>query len=100
MTGKAAIVTGGAQGLGAAVCLALAMRGFTVAVADINAAGAASTANACGAGAFAVPVDLSTAVGAPHMIAACVDQTRRLDVLVNCAAAAPAEAFLEMTGGN
>jgi NAD(P)-dependent dehydrogenase (short-subunit alcohol dehydrogenase family) len=97
MTSKTALVTGGAQGLGAAVCHALGVRGFTVAVADINGGGAQSVASACGAGAVAIPVDLATPDGPERMIDTCVERIGRIDVLVNCAAAAPAEGFLEMT---
>jgi len=97
MTSKVAVVSGGAQGLGAAVCRALAARGWTVAVADINAAGAGAVAQACGTDAFAIGVDLAAAHGPQQMIDSCVQRTQRLDVLINCAAAAPAECFLEMT---
>jgi NAD(P)-dependent dehydrogenase (short-subunit alcohol dehydrogenase family) len=95
---KVALVTGGAQGLGAAVCRALSARGYTVAVADVNAEGADAVAGACeSAGAFAIAVDLASADGPQMMIEACVQRAGRLDVLVNCAACAPAEAFLDMT---
>ena len=100
MTFKVAVITGGAQGLGAAVCRSLAARGWTVAVADVNAAGASSVALECeryGGPAFSIAVDLATAAGPQSMIDECVRRTGHLDVLVNCAAAAPAEAFLEMT---
>jgi NAD(P)-dependent dehydrogenase (short-subunit alcohol dehydrogenase family) len=97
MSARVAIVTGGAQGLGAAVCRGLAARGWIVAVADINAAGAEAVAQACAAGAFAIAVDLAAAHGPHTMIEACVRRTQRLDALINCAAVAPAEAFLDMT---
>ena len=97
MSAKVAIVTGGAQGLGAAVCRGLAARGWMVAVADINAAGAEAVAQACATGAFAVAVDLAAAHGPQIMVEACVRRTQRLDALINCAAVAPAEAFLDMT---
>ena len=44
LTGRIAFVTGGASGLGRATCLALAEEGVHVVVADIDAAGAESTA--------------------------------------------------------
>jgi NAD(P)-dependent dehydrogenase (short-subunit alcohol dehydrogenase family) len=80
--------------------LQIAARGWTVAVADINGEGASSTAAACiGAGgtAFAICVDLATPQGPASMIEECLRRTGRIDVLVNGAAAAPAEDFLDMT---
>jgi len=92
-----ALITGGAQGLGAAVCRQLAARGWQVAVADLNQAGAQTVARTCGEAAFAITLDLATADGPAWMVAETVRRAGRLDVLVNCAAVAPAEAFLEMT---
>jgi len=92
-----ALVTGGASGLGAAVCRQLAARGHVVAVADRDAGGAEAVARTCGDAAFAVTVDLADAGGPARMVEETVGRAGRLDVLVNCAAVAPAEAFLEMT---
>ena len=90
------LVTGGAQGLGAAVCRQMAARGWTVAVADVNAAGAEAVAGVrrCGLRHRRRPGDCgrSGAHGRGHRAPG-----GRLDVLVNCAAVAPAEAFLDMT---
>ena len=97
---KVILVTGGAQGLGEAVCRLMAARGWIVAVADINADGARAVAAGClrdGGNAFAVIVDLASAEGPARMVEETVRRTGRLDVLVNGAAAAPAESFLEMT---
>ena len=61
------LVTGGAQGLGEAVCRWIAPRGWTVAVADINAADATAVAAASladGGEAFPVLVDLANTEGA------------------------------------
>ena len=95
------LVTGGAQGLGEAVCRRMARRGWTVAVADVNAEGAARVAAACAgqhrSTAFPVAVDLATAGGPAKMVEETVRRAGRIDVLVNCAAAAPAESFLDMT---
>jgi NAD(P)-dependent dehydrogenase (short-subunit alcohol dehydrogenase family) len=91
------LVTGGAQGLAAAVCRQLAARGWQVAVADVNQAGAEEVARACGAAAFALAVDLASADGPAWAVEETARRVGRLDVLVNCAAVAPAEAFLDMT---
>ena len=92
-----ALVTGGAQGLGAAVCRQLAARGWQVAVADLNRAGAETVARSCGDAAVAITVDLASPDGPAWVVEETVRRTGRLDVLVNCAAVAPAQAFLEMT---
>ncbi|MGH6815100.1 MAG: SDR family NAD(P)-dependent oxidoreductase, partial [Hyphomicrobiaceae bacterium] len=100
MERKVALVTGGAQGLGSASAVALAKRGCTVVVADINGASAETVAAACRCFApdsFAMSVDLATADGAQRAVAAAVSRLGRLDALINCAAVAPAEAFLDMT---
>jgi NAD(P)-dependent dehydrogenase (short-subunit alcohol dehydrogenase family) len=91
------LVTGGAQGLGAAVCRQMAARGWTAAVADINEQGAKVVAEACGHAAFALAVDLASADAPARMVEETVRRAGRLDVLVNCAAVATAEAFLDMT---
>ena len=93
-------VTGGAQGLGEAVCLRMAARGWSVAVIDINARKASEVARECARRAplaFPVVVDLASAEGPARMVAQTIETAKRIDALVNCAAAAPAEAFLDMT---
>jgi NAD(P)-dependent dehydrogenase (short-subunit alcohol dehydrogenase family) len=99
MTGSVVLITGAAQGLGAAAAVQLAQRGCSLAVADINERGASEVAALCMAAgaAIALPVDLAAPEGPERMVAACLRRFGRLDVLVQCAAAAPAEAFLEMT---
>ncbi len=97
MAGKTVLVTGGAKGLGAAVCRQMAQAGWNIAVADINQAGAAAIAKSCGPDAIAIIVDLATAAAPEHMVAETVRRFGRLDVLVNGAALAPVEAFLDMT---
>lgn len=59
---RTALVTGGASGIGREICLALAGADRRVAVADINAEGAAGTAAAItdnGGTALAVPMDIT-----------------------------------------
>jgi len=100
MVGRVVLVAGGAQGLGAAAARLMAERGWTVAVADINAQGAGDIAEACShltPGATAIVVDLASAEGPERMIAEALASAGRLDVLINCAAFAPAEDFLAMT---
>ena len=95
-----ALITGGAQGLGAASALALARRGCAIAVADVNASGAERVAARCreaNESSFALAIDLRSADAPRRMVDETVRRAGQIDVLVNCAAAAPAEAFLDMT---
>jgi len=87
-SGRVAVVTGGASGIGRAVCLALARDGARVAVADINTTGAAAVADevrAAGGAGLAVPMDVtsrpSVAAGVEQVLAA----WGQIDLLVNAA---------------
>ena len=82
-TGTAALVTGGASGIGAALALALAARGAAVVVADRDAAGAEETARMCGAGASALTVDLSDPGAAARMVAEAFVRHGRLDLVAS-----------------
>jgi NAD(P)-dependent dehydrogenase (short-subunit alcohol dehydrogenase family) len=100
MVEKVALIAGAAQGLGAATAQVLAKRGWVVCLADINAEGTRRIAETCAAltpGAAPIIVDLATENGADDMVAQALAAGGRLDVLINCAAFAPAEDFLAMT---
>jgi NAD(P)-dependent dehydrogenase (short-subunit alcohol dehydrogenase family) len=86
------LVTGGASGLGRAVALGAAKRGATVAVVDIDKAGAETVAKTCGG--HALPVDLIS--NAEQAVADAARLLGGLDVLVNNAGFGAGEAFLEM----
>jgi 3-hydroxybutyrate dehydrogenase len=62
LAGQVAVVTGAAQGIGAACALALAQAGATVVVADLDGEAAQQTAAAI-ADATGVPVTAQTADG-------------------------------------
>jgi NAD(P)-dependent dehydrogenase (short-subunit alcohol dehydrogenase family) len=80
LEGKVVLVTGGARGLGAAICRELARGGAELVVADLNEAGAQAVAeNVRGR---AVRLDVTQ----ESQIAAALDAIGRLDVLVNNAA--------------
>ena len=68
--GQAALVTGGASGLGAATARELARRGAKVAILDRNGAGAQALAAEIGAGALGIECDITSADGAAQAIAA------------------------------
>ncbi len=78
---RVALITGAAQGMGAAHARRLAAAGMTVAVNDIRA-GADLDALADELGGFAVPGDVSDPQECARIADAVADQTGRLDVLV------------------
>jgi sorbitol-6-phosphate 2-dehydrogenase len=84
---RIALVTGGAQGLGAAICQRLADEGAHVVVADLNLAGAEATATELsrqtGRKAMAVGVDVTDEVQVEDMVQRTMDELGRLDILVS-----------------
>ena len=97
-----AVVTGGAMGIGAEVCARLATAGFTVVVADLDAAAADETAaslrlqdSAPGRHVVAMPLDVARPESVASAFAQVEREFGRCDVLVNCAGIAKVFPFLE-----
>jgi 3alpha(or 20beta)-hydroxysteroid dehydrogenase len=82
LTGRTALVTGGAQGLGEGMAIALAAAGATVVIADINDAGE-QTAKALGEGHGFVRLDVTDDANWAGAVRATVDEFGGLDILVN-----------------
>jgi 2-deoxy-D-gluconate 3-dehydrogenase len=86
LDGKVALVTGAAQGLGAALALGLAEAGADIAVLDRQPADACVEAvRAAGRRAVALSHDLAgtTPESAAGIVGACIRELGRLDILVN-----------------
>ena len=86
LTGKAVVITGAGQGIGAAFAHAIAARGAAVVVNDINGKLAESVVEeiaAKGGKAIAAVADISTYKGAERLIQSCVDVFGKIDGLVN-----------------
>jgi pyridoxal 4-dehydrogenase len=89
LSGRTALVTGAAQGIGKAIAARLAADGATVVVSDINAEGAAAAAASIGHGAFAIAADISDPDAVAALFAQIDDRTGGVDVLVNNASIVP-----------
>ncbi len=96
---KTAVVTGGAQGLGAAICHRLGRKGAHIVVADLNLQGAERTAaeieEKTGQRSLAVQVDVTDEDQVRTMVDRCVEEFGRLDILVSNAGVLIAEAVDE-----
>jgi len=100
LTGKVALVTGAAQGIGRAVGLLLARNGADIVVSDINLEKAEETAKeitAIGPKAMAVKVDVSNLSDVERMVEAIIEKLAKIDILVNNAGITRDKLILRMT---
>jgi len=81
LSGKTAIVTGGASGFGAGIVRKFVAEGARVMVADINGDGAATLAKELGA--ISQQVDVSSDASVNDMAGTAIARFGRLDILVN-----------------
>jgi 3-oxoacyl-[acyl-carrier protein] reductase len=91
-SGQVAVITGGAQGIGAAVARRLAESGARVALWDMDQVLAASTALDIGGQAFALHVDVSDWESVSTAYKETIALCQRVDVLVNSAGIAGSNA--------
>jgi 2-deoxy-D-gluconate 3-dehydrogenase len=100
LTGKAAIVTGGAMGIGQGIAFRLAEAGAAVMIADVNLEAAEDTASQIrgrGGKAKAIKADASSVADAGRTVQETVRAFGRLDILVNNAGIYPFSPALEVT---
>lgn len=98
MTGKVALVTGAASGIGKATAKRLAEEGARVALADVNEPELAKVADAICAGggqAIALRLDVISEADWQAAMAQIVTQWGRLDICVNCAGIAFARSIVD-----
>jgi NAD(P)-dependent dehydrogenase (short-subunit alcohol dehydrogenase family) len=86
MTGKVAVITGGASGIGRATALAFAREGAAVFIGDIDIAGAENTVatiKGIGGNADCLPVDVAKSADVQAMVRKAVSQYGGLDLAFN-----------------
>ena len=83
LTGKTAMVTGGARGIGAGIARVLASQGARVAVLDLDGAEAEKTATALPTPGLAVGCDVAVEADTAKALRAVVDTFGGLDIVVN-----------------
>jgi NAD(P)-dependent dehydrogenase (short-subunit alcohol dehydrogenase family) len=96
VSGHAAIVTGGASGLGAATAQALAANGAKVAIFDLNMDTAQKMANEIGG--IAVSCDVSSAESAETAVTEAREKHGPARILVSCAGIAPPKKIVGRDG--
>ena len=83
LTGKTAIVTGGASGFGAGIVRRFMQEGCRVMIADINIDGAEQMAQEMGDHALAQRVDVGDGASVKQMVRAAADAWGHVDIMVN-----------------
>jgi NAD(P)-dependent dehydrogenase (short-subunit alcohol dehydrogenase family) len=96
-TGRVALITGAARGLGRAAAARLHQRGASVAINVRDSARAEEGAGSLGERALAVPGDVTTPGVAEQIVAATLARFGRLDILVNNAAYAKGTRFEQLS---
>ena len=86
LKGKNALITGGAQGIGKSIALAMAKEGAGIGIADINLESAQTTAdeiNALGVKSLALKLDVSRQENVAEAFNAFKTEFGTLDILIN-----------------
>jgi len=97
LEGKVAVVTGGARGIGRAICERYAAEGAWVVVADLDPAECQRTAKAIGDRAWGVGLDVTRQESIDAMVKAVVEECGGIDILVNNAGVFDMGPLLEVT---
>jgi NAD(P)-dependent dehydrogenase (short-subunit alcohol dehydrogenase family) len=97
LAGRVVAITGGGRGIGRATAQALIAQGARVAIGDIDAALAESTAEELGSGTIGLPLDVTDRDSFAGFLDQVQDRLGALDVLVNNAGIMPIGPFLDET---
>ncbi len=97
LSGKTALVTGGARGIGRAIVARYIAEGARVAIADLAIGQAREVAGEYGDKAFALEVNVASRASIDRMVAGVVSQWGGVDILVNNAAIFDMAPIVEVT---
>jgi D-sorbitol dehydrogenase (acceptor) len=97
LSGKTALITGAARGIGRAFAAAYIAEGARVAIADIDSARARATAAELGENAIAIDLDVTSQTSIDAAVAQTVDAFGQIDILINNAALFTAAPLVDIT---
>ena len=100
LAGKSAVITGGAGGMGRAMCLLFAAEGARVAVLDVQAAqgrDVAAEIGSAGGEAFFIEADVSQSAQVERAVAETLGRFGRIDILCNHAGTLLVQSLIETT---
>lgn len=97
LSGKVAIVTGGASGIGRAVCERFVRDGARVVVADVQSSACTTVAESLGPNAIGVALDVTQQESIDAVVARTIEWAGGIDILVNAAGVYEVQPILEMT---
>ncbi len=96
LSGKTALITGAARGIGRTFAQAFAKEGARVAIADIDMDRARQTASDIGHAAFAIEMDVTSQASIDAAVTATVEKFGHIDILINNAALFTAAPIVEI----
>jgi NAD(P)-dependent dehydrogenase (short-subunit alcohol dehydrogenase family) len=100
LSGRVALVTGGASGTGLACAQVLAANHAAVVVADRNVAGAEQAVRAivaAGGNAVALAVEIGDSAAVGVLVARTLERYAQIDILVHCAGVSPRKNVVDLT---
>jgi len=103
LTGKTAIVTGGAKGIGLGIVTRLAQAGANILIADMDESAAKESADKLSGEGFKVKstkTNVSNEEDVNKMVATAVSEFGSLDIMVNNAGIYPQKMFVDMTAAD